>query len=236
MTLLRVQGLTAGYGPVRVLQGIDLEVNEGEIVVMLGANGAGKTTTIRAISGTIPRAGVVEFDGHGIVKATPDSIVRKGVAQVPQGRGTFPELTVEDNLRAGAYVRRRGSDVAADIDKWFAVFPRLAERREQKAGSLSGGEQQMVAIARALMSRPRLLLCDEPSLGLAPLITKELFEVIARLNREEGLSVLLVEQNANLAMHMASRVYLLEAGIVVATGSAEELSADDTIRKAYLGF
>jgi len=236
MTLLRVQGLTAGYGPVRVLQGIDLEVNEGEIVVMLGANGAGKTTTMRAISGTISRGGVVELDGQSIVKSTPDAIVRRGVAQVPQGRGTFPELSVEDNLRAGAYVRRRGSDVAADVAKWFGVFPRLAERRDQKAGSLSGGEQQMVAIARALMSRPRLLLCDEPSLGLAPLITKELFSVIAGLNRDEGLSVLLVEQNANLAMQIASRVYLLEAGAVVAEGSADELSADDSIRKAYLGF
>ncbi|MGB8858592.1 MAG: ABC transporter ATP-binding protein [Ilumatobacteraceae bacterium] len=235
--MLRAQGLTAGYGPVTVLHGIDIEVNEGEIVVMLGANGAGKTTTMRAISGTIPRQGTIELEGRNIQKVGPEVIVRGGVAQVPQGRGTFPELSVEDNLHAGAYVRHDGSsNVAADIQKWFGVFPRLAERRTQRAGSLSGGEQQMLAIARALMSRPKLLLCDEPSLGLAPLITQELFQVIERLNKDEGLSVLLVEQNANLAMHMASRVYLLETGRIVASGSAAELSADDAIRKAYLGF
>ena len=236
MTLLRASGLTAGYGQVTVLHGIDLEVAEGEIVVMLGANGAGKTTTMRSISGTIGREGVLEFAGDDITSTSPDSIVRMGVAQVPQGRGTFPELSVDDNLRAGAITRRDSSGVAADMRRWYEQFPRLAERRTQRAGSLSGGEQQMLAIARALMSRPRLLLCDEPSLGLAPLVTQELFGVIERLNREEGLSVLLVEQNANLAMHMASRVYLLETGRIVASGSAAELSADDSIRKAYLGF
>ncbi len=237
MTLLRTQGLTAGYGPVTVLHGLDLEVAEGEIVVILGANGAGKTTTMRAISGTIPRQGVIEFEGVPTQKASPDSIVRGGIAQVPQGRGTFPELSVEDNLRAGAFVRRDGSGgISDDVKRWFQVFPRLDERRSQRAGSLSGGEQQMLAIARALMSRPKLLLCDEPSMGLAPLITQELFQVIERLNKEEGLSVLLVEQNANLAMHMAHRVYLLETGRIVAQGSAAELSADDAIRKAYLGF
>lgn len=236
MTLLRTSGLMAGYGAVTVLHGLDLEVNEGEIVVMLGANGAGKTTTMRAISGTIARAGIVELGGTSIQKASAESIVRAGVAQVPQGRGTFPELSVEDNLRAGAFTRRDRSGVAADLEKWFEQFPRLRERRTQRAGSLSGGEQQMVAIARALMSRPRLLLCDEPSLGLAPLITQELFEVLTTLNRTEGLSVLLVEQNANLAMKIASRVYLLETGRIVASGSAAELSADDSVRKAYLGF
>lgn len=236
MTLLRASGLVAGYGPVTVLHGIDLEVNEGEIVVMLGANGAGKTTTMRSVSGTIARGGTIEFGGADIGSASPDSIVRMGVAQVPQGRGTFPELSVDDNLRAGAITRRDTAGVAADMRRWYEQFPRLAERRAQRAGSLSGGEQQMLAIARALMSRPRLLLCDEPSLGLAPLVTQELFGVIERLNRDEGLSVLLVEQNANLAMHMASRVYLLETGRIVASGSAAELSADDSIRKAYLGF
>lgn len=237
MTLLRTQGLTAGYGPVTVLNGLDIEVNAGEIVVILGANGAGKTTTMRAISGTIPRQGIVEFQGREIQAARTDTIVRAGIAQVPQGRGTFPELSVEDNLRAGAYVRRRGAtSVADDIRKWFEVFPRLQERALQRAGSLSGGEQQMLAIARALMSRPTLLLCDEPSMGLAPLITQELFRVLEQLNRDEGLSVLLVEQNTNLAMHLASRVYLLETGTIVASGSAAELSADDAIRKAYLGF
>ena len=237
MTLLRTHGLTAGYGPVTVLHGLDLEVAEGEIVVILGANGAGKTTTMRAISGTIPRTGTVEFEGHEMHKAGPDAIVRAGIAQVPQGRGTFPELSVEDNLKAGAFVRRDGGGkIGADIQRWFEVFPRLAERKSQRAGSLSGGEQQMLAIARALMCRPKLLLCDEPSMGLAPLITQELFHVLERLNKEEGLSVLLVEQNANLAMHMADRVYLLETGRIVASGSAAELSADDSIRKAYLGF
>ena len=234
MSLLEVEGLSAGYGPVQVLRDIDLRVDEGEVVVVLGANGAGKTTTMRAVSGTIPRRGSVRFDGQDISRSSPDGIVRLGIAQVPQGRGTFADLSVEDNLRIGAYTRRHDTD--ADIDRWYATFPRLAERRGQRAGSLSGGEQQMLAIARALMSRPRLLLCDEPSLGLAPLITKELFEIIERLNREEGLSVLLVEQNANLAVRVAHRVYLLETGSIVASGTAEEISADDGIRKAYLGF
>ncbi len=234
MSLLDITGLRAGYGAVNVLDNLELTVNEGEVVVILGANGAGKTTTMRAISGTIPRTGLISFNGVDITKATTDVIVEAGIAQVPQGRGTFPELSVEDNLKAGAYVRNDAS--ADDIDRWFGVFPRLRERRAQRAGSLSGGEQQMLAVARALMSRPKLLLCDEPSLGLAPLITKELFAVIERLNVEEGLSVLLVEQNANLAMHIASRVYLLETGRIVAQGTADELGADDSIRKAYLGF
>jgi branched-chain amino acid transport system ATP-binding protein len=233
--VLKIAGLTAGYGPVNVLFGLDLEVGSGEIVVVLGANGAGKTTTLRAISGMIGRSGSVEFEGQAIGKSTPDAIVRAGIAQVPQGRGTFPELSVLDNLMAGAFTRK-DSEVAADVERWFEVFPRLAERRTQRAGSLSGGEQQMLAIARALMSRPKLLLCDEPSLGLAPLITQELFEVIAQLNRETSLSVLLVEQNANLALKIAQRAYVLETGRIVASGTSAELSADDTVRKAYLGF
>jgi branched-chain amino acid transport system ATP-binding protein len=233
MKMLEVRDLRAGYGPLEVLQGIDLEVNAGEIVVILGANGAGKTTTMRAISGMIPRKGLVNFLGRDITSNSAESIVRMGMAHVPQGRGTFPDLTVEDNLRVGAYVRK--GDIESDMQRWFGLFPRLEERRTQRAGSLSGGEQQMLAIARALMSRPQLLLCDEPSLGLAPLITQELFGVIRRLNEEEGLSVLLVEQNANLAMNIAQRVYLLETGSVVASGSADELSRNDSIRKAYLG-
>ena len=233
MSLLSVSDLAAGYGPLEVLHGFDLEVNQGEIVVILGANGAGKTTTMRAISGMIPRRGRIEFDGQDISSSSPDSIVRLGIAQVPQGRGTCADLTVEDNMLAGAYVRR--DEVQADVERWFDVFPRLRERRSQRAGSLSGGEQQMLAIARALMSRPRLLLCDEPSLGLAPLITQELFGVLKKLNAEEGLSILLVEQNANLALKVAHRVYLLETGNVVSSGSAAELAADDSIRKAYLG-
>jgi branched-chain amino acid transport system ATP-binding protein len=234
MSLLEIRQLRAGYGPLSVLHDIELDVDDREVVVILGANGAGKTTTMRAISGMIPRVGSLRFDGVDITKASPDAIVRMGIAQVPQGRGTFPELTVVDNMRVGAYVRNGKAD--GDIDRWFDVFPRLRERRDQRAGSLSGGEQQMLAIARALMSRPRLLLCDEPSLGLAPLIIQEMFNVIARLNTEEGLAVLLVEQNAHLAMKIADRVYLLETGRIVASGTAESLGADDSIRKAYLGF
>jgi branched-chain amino acid transport system ATP-binding protein len=233
MSLLEVRALSAGYGPVEVLHGIDLDVDHGEMVVILGANGAGKTTTMRAGSGMIGRSGSVTFDGVDITRTNAEKLVGMGIAHVPQGRGTFPDLTVMDNLRVGAYARSGG--IAADIDRWFAVFPRLAERRDQRAGSLSGGEQQMLAIARALMSHPKLLLCDEPSLGLAPLITQEVFEVLKKLNADEGLSVLLVEQNANLALKVAQRVYLLETGTVVASGSAAQIASDDAIRKAYLG-
>jgi branched-chain amino acid transport system ATP-binding protein len=233
-TLLRVRELSAGYGPVEVLHGIDLDVEVGEVAVILGANGAGKTTTMRAISGMIPRRGVIEVAGQIITRSSPDSIVRLGVAQVPQGRGTFTDLSVEDNLRAGAYVRR-DHEVASDIDLWYETFPRLADRRAQKAGTLSGGEQQMLAIARALMSRPKLLLCDEPSLGLAPLITKELFQIIKRLNEQRGLTVLLVEQNANLALDIAQHVCLLENGRIAAAGSAADIAGDDAVRRAYLG-
>jgi branched-chain amino acid transport system ATP-binding protein len=233
MSLLRTEGLRASYGQVDVLLGIDIEVNEGEMVVILGANGAGKTTTMRAVSGTVARSGSIIFDGQEIVSESAESIVRLGIAHVPQGRGTFADLTVEENLRIGAYIRK--DSVESDIERWFETFPRLGERKSQKAGSLSGGEQQMLAIARALMSRPRLLLCDEPSLGLAPLVTQELFGVLKTLNQEEGLSVLLVEQNANLALKVAHRVYLLETGQVVASGSAESIAGDERIRKAYLG-
>ena len=235
MSLLEITQLRAGYGPVIVLHDVDITVDDGEIVVVLGANGAGKTTTIRAISGTISRSGDIAFDGQSIVNSSADAIVRAGIAQVPQGRGTFPELTVHDNLRIGAYTRRdRGT--GADVDRWFDTFPRLAERRDQRAGSLSGGEQQMLAIARALMSRPKLLLCDEPSQGLAPIIVQEMFDIIESLSKQEGIAVLLVEQNANLAMEIAQRVYLLETGRIVASGDAETIAADDSIRKAYLGY
>jgi branched-chain amino acid transport system ATP-binding protein len=233
--VLEVEGLRAGYGPIEVLHGVDLAVGAGEIAVVLGANGAGKTTTMRAISGTIARQGVVCMDGVSIGRLSADGIVRRGLALVPQGRGTFTDLSVEDNLRVGAYARS-DAGVDSDVDQWFGVFPRLRERRAQKAGSLSGGEQQMLAIARALMSRPKLLLCDEPSLGLAPIIVQEMFGILHRLNQENGLSILLVEQNANLAMKIADRVYLLETGNIVASGDAETLQADDAIRKAYLGY
>jgi branched-chain amino acid transport system ATP-binding protein len=231
--LLEVADLHAGYGPVEVLHGLSFDVAEGEVVVILGANGAGKTTTMRSISGMIPRRGTVRFAGHDIHGAKPDAILRAGISQVPQGRGTFTDLSVADNLAAGAYTRR-GSH-ADDVDRWFSVFPRLAERRDQKAGSLSGGEQQMLAIARAMMSRPRLLLCDEPSLGLAPIITQELFRVLADTSHEEGMALLIVEQNANLALKTADRAYVLETGGIVASGTGAELLVDDTVKRAYLG-
>ncbi len=233
-SLLHTHDLRAGYGLVEVLHGINIEVNAGEVVVLLGANGAGKTTLVRSISGTIERHGEVTFDSNDISKTPAHRVLRRGIAQVPQGRGVFPELSVEENLRIGAYVRR--DDFSGDINHWFETFPRLAERRDQRAGDLSGGEQQMLAIARALMSKPKLLLCDEPSLGLAPLVTKELFAVLARLNKEQGLSILLVEQNVNLAMAIASRVYLLEAGEIVTSGSPQEIAATDAARKSYLGY
>jgi len=233
--ILHVEGLRAGYGPVEVLRGIDFNVQQGEIVVMLGANGAGKTTTMRAVSGTIERKGTVTFDGRDISHVAPDEIVKLGVAQVPQGRGTFVDLSTEDNLRLGA-ITRRDDEVESDIERWFETFPRLRERRTQKAGSLSGGEQQMLAIARAVMTRPKLLLCDEPSLGLAPLVTQELFRLMQRLNTEEGMSILLVEQNANLAIDVAHRVYVLETGSIAASGDAATMRDDESIRKAYLGY
>ncbi len=235
--LLEITDLWAGYGRQQVLQGINLHVDEGTVGVILGANGAGKTTTMRAISGMIARQGSVLFQGSAIGAASPDRIVHAGIAQVPQGRGTFTDLTVEDNLRAGAFVRKNvGASIDADIQQWFGVFPRLAERRLQKAGSLSGGEQQMLAIARALMSKPTLLLCDEPSLGLAPIITQELFEVLGRLNAEHGLSILIVEQNANLALRIAHNVFVLETGTITASGTPSEIAQNDTVRKAYLGY
>jgi branched-chain amino acid transport system ATP-binding protein len=232
--LLSLKGVTGGYGPVTVLRDIDLTVEEGEVVVVLGANGAGKTTTLRAITGEIAAKGERTFAGSSLPRS-PEKVARAGIAHVPQGRGTFADLTTDENLRLGA-VLRRDSDVHRDIEHWYEVFPRLGERRDQSAGSMSGGEQQMLAIARALMLRPRLLLLDEPSLGLAPLITRDLFERLGHLNREEGLTVLVVEQNANLALDIGHRAYVFETGRIVSSGSADELRADDSIRKAYLGF
>ena len=233
--LLEVADLTGGYGPVRVLRGLDFVVGEGEVVVILGANGAGKTTTLRAVSGMVAAKGRITFDGRSIIGRRPEELVRLGIAHVPQGRGTIAELSVHENLRVGAFVRH-DAEVEADLDRWYEVFPRLAERRDQLAGSMSGGEQQMLAIARALMSRPRLLLLDEPSLGLAPLVTRELFERLRRINEESGMTVLVVEQNANLALDIASRGYVLEAGTIAISGSAGELQRDESVRKAYLGY
>ena len=237
--LLRVSGLEAGYGQVQVLRGIDFAVDEGEVAVILGANGAGKTTTLRVLSGMIPSRGSLLFTTpageQSIAGRRPEQLVGLGIAHVPQGRGTITDLTVEENLRLGAYVRK-DAEVRADIDKWFTIFPRLADRRDQTAGSMSGGEQQMLAIARALMSRPRLVLLDEPSLGLAPLVTQELFDRLAEINRDTGTAMLIVEQNANLALQIAARGYVLETGAIVAEGSAADLQSDEAVRKAYLGY
>jgi len=235
VSLLELTDVEGGYGPVQVLHGIDLRVEEGAVVVVLGANGAGKTTTLRAISGLISTRGSITLDGRSIRGLAPQAISRLGIAHVPQGRGTFTELTAEDNLRVGAIGRRNG-EVQRDLDRWYQVFPRLGERRNQEAGLMSGGEQQMLALARAMMARPRLLLLDEPSLGLAPLVTRELFSQLAELNRQEGLTVLVVEQNANLALDVGHWGYVLEAGKIAVSGSAHELRGDEAVRKAYLGF
>ncbi|MGB6057869.1 MAG: ABC transporter ATP-binding protein [Microthrixaceae bacterium] len=232
--MLEVSDLQAGYGIVEVLFGIDLTIDKGEVVVVLGANGAGKTTTLRAISGMISSRGSVEFEGRSISGIRPDQVLGRGIAHVPQGRGTITALTVEENLRIGAYVRK-DKEVDADIEHWYEMFPRLGERRTQLAGSMSGGEQQMLAIARALMARPKLLLLDEPSLGLAPLVTQEVFDRLREITQTSDTSVLLVEQNANLALDFAARAYVLEAGRIVVSGSATELQGDSAIQKAYLG-
>jgi branched-chain amino acid transport system ATP-binding protein len=233
--LLEVDDLRASYGQVEVLHGMSFSVAAGEVVVILGANGAGKTTTLRAICQMLATKGSIRVGGVEVLGKTTTEIVRMGVAHVPQGRGTLADLSVEDNLLAGAFIRK-DKEVQADIGRWYDVFPRLHERRGQSAGSLSGGEQQMLAVARALMSRPRLLLLDEPSLGLAPIIVKGLFERFAELNRDEGTTLLIVEQNANLALDIAHRAYVLEAGQTVLTGTADDLRHDDAVRKAYLGY
>jgi len=233
--LLELRGVEGGYGQVQVLRGIDLTVHEGKVVVVLGANGAGKTTTLRAISGMIKARGELAFDGTSLIGRSPQAIARLGIAHVPQGRGTFTDLSVEDNLRLGA-TARRDNGVEADLGRWYDVFPRLKDRRKQSAGSMSGGEQQMLALARAMMSRPRLLLLDEPSLGLAPLVTRELFARLGELNTEEGLTVVVVEQNANLALAIGHWGYVLETGRIAVQGSAEQLNDDEAVRQAYLGF
>jgi branched-chain amino acid transport system ATP-binding protein len=234
-TMLDVRELWAGYGPVQVLHGVNFNVDVGEVVVVLGANGAGKTTTLRAICQMIGTKGRIELEGTQLVGRSTTDVVRRGVAHVPQGRGTFPELSVRDNLEVGAYTRR-DNEVNSDIDRWFDAFPRLAERRQQLAGSLSGGEQQMLAIARALMSRPKLLLLDEPSLGLAPIIVQDLFRRLGELNSEQGITMLVVEQNANLAFEVAHRAYVLEAGQMAVSGTADELRNNEAVRRAYLGY
>jgi branched-chain amino acid transport system ATP-binding protein len=231
-TLLELRDVTARYGPVQALHGITLTVDEGEVVALLGANGAGKTTTLRAVSGTVRTVGGIAFAGRDVTKRTPDGMARNGISHVPEGRGILGELTVWENLRMGAYVRRRGGD----FKRVFDLFPVLERRRDQQAGTLSGGEQQMLALARALAARPRLLMLDEPSLGLAPIVVEELFRIVGELNREEGLTVLVVEQNANAAFSIADRAYVLEVGRVAVQGPSAELREDENVRRSYLGY
>jgi branched-chain amino acid transport system ATP-binding protein len=235
VSLLDVEQLEAGYGQVTVLRGISLSVDEGRIVTVLGPNGAGKTTTLRAISGMVRRTGTVRFDGEDVSRLSPARLARRSVAHVPEGRGTFTGLTVEENLRVGAYARRDRGSIAEDVKRCFRYFPRLEERRTQHAGAMSGGEQQMLAIARALMLKPRLMLLDEPSLGLAPNLTRELFKILERIVREDGVTLLLVEQNANLVLKFADYAYVLEAGRIVLSGEAGEIQADEGVRRSYLG-
>jgi len=234
MALLELRDVEARYGPVRALKGVSLAVDEGQIVAVLGANGAGKSTTLRAISGTVRRSGEIAFAGNKLGRRGPEAVAKLGVAHVPEGRGTFSELTVEENLRLGAYTRRGSGE--ADIQRMGTYFPWIGERLGQHAGTLSGGEQQMLALARALMSHPRLLLLDEPSLGLAPLVTREIFRIVVELNQQEGLTVLVVEQNAAIALEVASRAYVLEVGEVAVSGTSDELARDESVRKSYLGY
>jgi branched-chain amino acid transport system ATP-binding protein len=236
MALLELSQLEAAYGPIKALHGIDAEVPEGSIVALLGANGAGKTTTLRAISGMVKATGRIRFDGHDVLNRRPEEMTRLGVAHVPEGRGTLAQLTVWENLQMGAYIRRDRNRVRQDLDRVCGYFPWIPQRRRQPAALLSGGEQQMLAIARALMLRPRLLLLDEPSLGLAPIVVRDIFELIETINREERLTVLLVEQNASLALGLAGRAYVLEVGRVVLEGESDELARNESVRKSYLGY
>ena len=235
MSLLSLERLQVSYGGIRAVKGVDLKVEPGELVCLIGANGAGKTTTLRAVTGLVRAAGgLVVYDGEDITRLRVHEIARRGLALVPEGRGVFAQLTIEENLAMGAYARSDGPGVASDIERAFALFPRLKERRRQIAGTLSGGEQQMLAIARALMSRPKLLLLDEPSMGLAPLMVEKIFDVVRAISAE-GVTLLLVEQNARLALEVSHRGYVLEGGVVTISGEARSLLGDPRIREAYLG-
>ena len=234
--ILEVKGLEAWYGPVQALHGLDFEVEEGGVTAVLGANGAGKTTLLRALSGLVRRAGSIRFRGRPIGALATEDIARLGIAHVPDGRGTFQDLTVEENLRLGAYVRADRQGVRKDFDRVFGLFPVLAERRRQQAGTLSGGEQQMLAIGRALLMRPSLLMLDEPSFGLAPLVVAEIFRALDGVNRDEGVSLLLVEQNVALALDLADRAVLIETGRVALSGPSQAIRADEAVRRSYLGY
>ena len=233
--LLSVRDLRASYGAFNVLHGLDFDIEQGSVTTLLGANGAGKTTTLRALCGMIRRSGTIEFDGKPINRVKTEDIVRLGIAHVPEGRGTFTTLSVEENLHLGAMTRPRG-EVADDVERVYALFPRLRERSGQQAGTLSGGEQQMLAIGRALMLKPRLMLLDEPSFGLAPLIVEELFGILDDIKTNMKVSMLLVEQNAALALDLADRAYLLETGTIAFSGSSAEIRDDEAIRNSYLGY
>jgi branched-chain amino acid transport system ATP-binding protein len=236
MELLELEEVRAGYGPTQVLHGVSITVAEGEIVSLLGANGAGKTTTLRAICGAVRWDGTIKLSGRSLRRLSTEDIVRSGVAHVPEGRGIITDLTVDENLRLGEHLRRDRSQVRKDYDRIFEYFPILRERRRLSASTLSGGEQQMLAIARALLMRPRLMLLDEPSLGLAPKIVKSIFEIIRDINKVDRVGVLLVEQNARLALELSTHAYVLEVGRVAVTGLSAELKSDDSVRRSYLGY
>jgi branched-chain amino acid transport system ATP-binding protein len=236
MPLLELKDVHARYGPIRALHGVSLAVDEGEVVALLGANGAGKTTTLRSISSMTRTSGDILFDGRRIARRSPEYAARRGIAHVPEGRGLFPELTVWENLRMGAVASRRGVKLEEEAKRVIGYFPWIDRRRDQPAATLSGGEQQMLALSRALVSRPRLLMLDEPSLGLAPTIVRELFAAVRRLNEEDGLTVLVVEQNATIALDIASRAYVLEVGKVAVEGTSDELQRHEGVRKSYLGY
>jgi branched-chain amino acid transport system ATP-binding protein len=234
--ILSVRGLKATYGQGHVLHGVDVDVAPGGVTSLLGANGAGKTTFLRAVCGLVKREGEITFLGERIDRLATEDVTRRGIAHVPDGRGTFGELTVEENLRLGAYTRKDKAVIREDIERMYGYFPRLGERRKQQAGTLSGGEQQMLAISRALMLRPKLLVLDEPSFGLAPLVTQEIFRIMRTINEEQKLAVLIVEQNAQLALDFADHACVLETGNIVASGSPDFLRGDEALRRAYLGY
>jgi branched-chain amino acid transport system ATP-binding protein len=236
MPLLELNGVHARYGQIRALHGVSLSVDEGQVVAILGANGAGKTTTLRAISGLVRREGAITFEGRSLARAHPEDVARRGIAHVPEGRGIFDELSVWENLRMGAYARMPRRDVQRETERVLSYFPWMERRRTQQAATLSGGEQQMLALARALLQRPRLLMLDEPSLGLAPTVVQELYRIVAELNKQEQLSVLVVEQNAEIALSVADRAYVLETGRVAVEGTADELRRHEGVRKSYLGY
>jgi branched-chain amino acid transport system ATP-binding protein len=233
--LLNIKALNAFYGQVQALHGLEFSLNEGSVTTLLGANGAGKTTTLRAICNMVRTTGAIEFDGAPLASRSTENIVRLGIAHVPQGRGTFTTMTVEENLQLGAITRSKGG-VASDIERMYAHFPVLKQRHTQQAGTLSGGEQQMLAVARALMLRPRLMLLDEPSFGLAPLIVRDLFKILGKINREEKVTILVVEQNAQLALEIADQAYVIETGRIVMSGKANEIADNEDVRRSYLGY